>query len=78
MKDIDFIFWEVGEGRGSREEGSSIFFCQREFPIPISKSLYYLQRYLFLWGKEPGKCLECNNIDTIEHYIYNCPALNQF
>ena len=34
---------------------------------------------LFLWGKEPdNKCLECNNVDTIEHYIYNCPALNQF
>ena len=34
---------------------------------------------LYLWKKEPdNQCSECTQIDTIEHYIYQCQSLNTF
>ena len=34
---------------------------------------------LHLWKKEPdNECTECRQIDTIEHYIYQCQSLNSF
>ena len=34
---------------------------------------------LHLWRKEPDNlCVECKEIDTIEHYLYKCQSLNNF